>query len=104
MDAMKNIEWREWRLKMEKQENQQQAAKNLRVIVVRDGEEKVNLTCPIYTLGVLDTIIPEAIVEKINTDYFNLKEKIQLIKDEGHRPQTIFEMSTKEKSYKVWIE
>jgi hypothetical protein len=79
-------------------------AKNLRVLVARDGVEKVNLTFPIYTLNILDSIIPENIAEKISQLDINLKEKIQTIKNDGNKPQTIFESSNEEKSYKIWIE
>ena len=44
----------------------QEEATKLRVVVSREDSEVVNLTFPIYTLSVLDTIIPEKIVEKIN--------------------------------------
>ncbi|MBT7609025.1 MAG: hypothetical protein HN576_04675 [Bacteriovoracaceae bacterium] len=82
----------------------QEEATKLRVVVSREDSEVVNLTFPIYTLSVLDTIIPEKIVEKINLLDINLKEKIQQIKDSGNKPQTIFEMSNNERSYKIWTE
>ena len=82
----------------------QEEATKLRVVVSREDSEVVNLTFPIYTLSVLDTIIPEKIVEKINLLDINLKEKIQQIKDSGNKPQIIFEMSNNERSYKIWTE
>jgi hypothetical protein len=82
----------------------QDKAQSLRVVVIRDGEEKVNLQFPIHTLSILGSIMPQAIIEKLSETNFDLKDKINKIIEGGTRPQTIFEMSNQEKSYKVWIE
>lgn len=79
-------------------------SKHLRVVVVRDGEERANMTFPIYTLNIIDTLMPEAVVESLSQRNIHLPQMISNIKEGGFRPQTLFEHLEESKSYKVWIE
>jgi hypothetical protein len=77
-------------------------AKNLKVHVKEDGRDKVKLTMPIFSVTILDTIMPESVKSKIST--VDIKEIIERVKAEEFRPQTLFELEDGAKSYKVWIE
>ena len=78
----------------------------LKVLVLNNGEEIVNVTMPIYSLSILDTIIPEYILKKILDKGLDLKKIISTIKEDNYTPQTVFEekIDKTNKEYKVWIE
>jgi hypothetical protein len=80
------------------------SAKNLRVLVTRNGQAKANLTFPIYTLNILDTIMPEFVLEKLKTKGIDLSLMIKDAHARGLAPHVIFEHIEIESSYKVWIE
>ena len=80
------------------------AATELRIIVIRDGEEKVNMTFPIYTLKHIQSLMPEVVLAKLKERDIDLAKILAKIEESGHQPQTIFEMSEPAKSYRVWIE
>jgi hypothetical protein len=79
-------------------------AKHLKVLVMRNGEAKVNLTFPIYTLNILESIMPELVLEKLKSKGIDLGPMIQKIKSKGLTPQVVFEHIETDSSYKVWIE
>ena len=79
-------------------------AKNLKIRVVRDGEEKAFLTFPIFTLSVLHTVIPDHVLEKIKKRGIDIKNCVKKVEESGSTPQTIFEHSEENSSYKVWID
>lgn len=79
-------------------------AKNLKIRVIREGDEKAFLTFPIFTLTVLDTVIPGHVLEKINRRGIDIKACIKKVQDSGSVPQVVFEHSEENSSYKVWIE
>lgn len=79
-------------------------ANKLRIVVSRDGNERVNLTFPIYTLKHIQSIMPEIVLEKLKEREIDLGAILKRVEDSEFIAQTIFEMSTSEKSYKVWIE
>ncbi|MGE3610379.1 MAG: hypothetical protein AB7I27_12385 [Bacteriovoracaceae bacterium] len=72
--------------------------------VKQDGSEKVSLKLPIATLGWIETLMPEAVLEQITKRGIDLKAIAEKAKSENYRPQTLFEMDTEVKVYKVWIE
>ena len=79
-------------------------SKHLRVIVRRNGSEVVNLTMPIYSVTILDTVMPESVLPVLEEKGISLKEIMEKLKRENYAPQTLFEMEKEEKSYHVWIE
>lgn len=79
-------------------------ASKLKILVIRDGEEKANMTFPIYTLRHVHTLMPENVLKKLEDKNINLKQLIDEIHETGLTPQTVFEMSETNKSYRVWIE
>jgi hypothetical protein len=79
-------------------------SKHLRVIVKKNGSEVVNLTMPIYSVTILDTVMPEAILPKLEQKGISLSEIMTRLKEENYAPQTLFEMDNEQKSYHVWIE
>lgn len=79
-------------------------SKHLRVIVRKNGSEVVNLTMPIYSVTILDTVMPESVLPILEEKGISLKEMMEKLKTENYAPQTLFEMEKEEKSYKVWIE
>lgn len=81
-----------------------EAATKLRIVVIRDGDEKANMTFPIYTLRHIQSLMPEMVLEKLEQKNINLSEILAKVDASGNTPQTIFEMSSTEKSYRVWIE
>lgn len=79
-------------------------SKHLRVLVIRNGSELVNVTMPIYSVSVIDTIMPPSILPKIKEKGIDLKAMMTRLKSENYAPQTLFEFESEEKSYRVWIE
>ncbi len=79
-------------------------ASKLRIVVVRDGSEKANLTFPIYTLRHIESIMPDMVIDKLKEKNIDLKEMLAKVEESEYSPQTIFEVSEVSKSYKVWIE
>ncbi len=79
-------------------------ATKLRIIVCREGSEKVNLTFPIYTLRHIESIMPDMVLDKLKERNIDLSEILSQVEASGHSAQTIFEMTSFEKSYRVWIE
>ena len=78
-------------------------SKHLRVIVKRNGSEVVNLTMPIYSVTILDTVMPESVLPALEEKGISLKEIMEKLKRENYAPQTLFEMEKEDKSYRVWI-
>ncbi len=79
-------------------------ATKLRVLVCRDGDEKANLTFPIYTLRHIESLMPEVVLSKLKDRNINIPEILKKVEATGFSPQIIFEMTSSEKSYRVWIE
>ncbi|GAB4024793.1 MAG: hypothetical protein Fur0010_28010 [Bdellovibrio sp.] len=81
-----------------------ESAKNLRVVVVRDGDEKANMTFPIYSLNILDTLMPENVIESLSKKNICIKTIIEDVKTSNFMPQVLFDHSEENRSYRVWIE
>lgn len=83
-------------------------AKNLRVRVLNNGEEKVFVTLPIYSLKIISSVMPEGVLKQISKRDINLDEIVAQVKASDYRPQTLFEEDVKvdgvQKTYKVWID
>lgn len=71
--------------------------------VKQDGHENVSLELPIATLDWIETLMPDLVLEQIAKKGIDLKAIAEKAKRENYRPQTLFEMSTENKLYKVWI-
>ena len=78
-------------------------AQSLKIKVIRDGEEKANLTFPIYTLKHIESLMPEVVLSKLKERNFDLADILKKVEESNHQPQTLFEMNEDDKSYKVWI-
>lgn len=62
------------------------------------------MTFPIYTLKHIQSLMPEIVLTKLKERDIDLAQILAKVEESGHAPQTIFEMSEPEKSYRVWIE
>ena len=80
------------------------SSKNLRVQVFKDLECTVDLRMPIASLDFIETLMPQKVLNRLKERDFNLPELVAKVKSSGYEPQTLFEMTTSERSYKVWIE
>jgi len=83
-------------------------SKNLKVRVISNGEEKVMVTMPIYSLSIIDTLVPENVIKILKNKNIDLKEIIEQVKETRYKPQTLFkeeaEVDGIQKKYHVWIE
>jgi hypothetical protein len=84
------------------------SAKYLRVVVKKNGKETVNLTMPIYSLKIIDTLMPETVISKLKLRNIDLKELVKKVVDSEYKPQDIFSEEFTEgeliKKYRVWVE
>ncbi len=69
----------------------------------KQSECMVDLTLPIASLEFIETLMPQKVLDKLNEKNFDLKQLVRDVKASGFEPQTLFEMTTTERSYKVWI-
>lgn len=79
-------------------------SKHLRVLIKKEKKDVVNLTMPVASVKILDTIMPDSVLPKLEEKGLNLKEIITRVKDQNFAPQTLFEMEKEGKNYRVWIE
>lgn len=70
----------------------------------KELECMVDLRLPIASLDIIETLMPQKVLDRLKEKNFNLQELVTRVKSSGYRPQTLFEMVTPERSYKVWIE
>ena len=80
-------------------------AQSLRVLVYRDGVEKVSVTLPARSARWLIDLIPEDVVLKIKEEKIPI-EDIQKELAESPRlfPRDIFSLMEQHRSVKVWLE
>jgi len=71
--------------------------------VFKESECMVDLTLPIASVDFIETLMPQKVLDKLMEKNFDLKQLILKIKQSSYAPQTLFEMTTTERSYKVWI-
>jgi predicted unusual protein kinase regulating ubiquinone biosynthesis (AarF/ABC1/UbiB family) len=76
-------------------------AKNLSVIVVEDGFEKVNLTMPAAALEDLPTMVDHEVAQKIAERGLDLNQIVQKAMREGGLPGVLFQLEDGPKSYLV---
>ncbi|MGK0367764.1 MAG: hypothetical protein ACI9QD_000903 [Thermoproteota archaeon] len=57
---------------------------------------------PIFSLSILDSLIPANVLKSMPD--LSIKQVIERVKSVNYRPQTLFELDTPQKSYRVWIE
>lgn len=83
-------------------------SKHLKVNVFKNGDRTVALTMPIYSLNIIDTLIPEPALKVLRDKGLNLNSIISKVKQSQYRPQSLFEeealIDNVHKRYKVWIE
>jgi hypothetical protein len=79
------------------------SSKNLRVQVFKEKECMVDLTLPIASLEFIESLMPQKVLDKLIERNFNLPQLLRDVRASGYAAQTLFEMSTTERSYKVWI-
>ena len=78
-------------------------AKWLNVRVLEQNTEKVALQMPVRAVDEIENMIDPEVVRQIREQGFNLNEIKQKIQKSGYLPQEVFDLSMKDKSYKVWL-
>lgn len=79
-------------------------SKNLRIKIIRDGDTKVDMTLPIFSLSIIETLMPENVIGILKSKNICLEEIIADIKRTNYEPQTVFELKEENKFYHVWVE
>lgn len=69
----------------------------------KEKECMVDLTLPIASLEFIETLMPQKVLDNLAERNFDLKALLYEVRASNYQPQTLFEMSTTERSYKVWI-
>lgn len=69
----------------------------------KEKECMVDLSLPIASLEFIESLMPQKVLDKLIERNFNLPQLLRDVKASGYEPQTLFEMSTPERSYRVWI-
>lgn len=81
---------------------------NLRVLVHKNGKQSVNMTMPIFSVTIIDTLMPDSVLEQLESKNIDIKAIINRVKESNYEPQTLFEQEADvegvHKKYKVWIE
>lgn len=80
-------------------------AKTLKVRVMENGQQKVNVTLPAEMFLEIETLIPEDVLALLAADKeINLAAIKQTVLDTGLAPQSVFSIHNGEKEYSVWLE
>lgn len=79
-------------------------AEHFRIQVIRDGEEKANITFPVHTVNYLSTIIPPFIKPKLQEKGLDIDQIKEEIINGGFQAQEVFSMESDGKKIKVWLE
>ncbi|MDA8792730.1 hypothetical protein N9N67_05760 [Bacteriovoracaceae bacterium] len=79
-------------------------SKHLRVLIKREQKDVVNLTMPVASVKILDTIMPDSVIPQLEAKGLSIRKIIDRVKEENFAPQTLFEMEKEGKNYRVWIE
>lgn len=69
----------------------------------KEKECMVDLTLPIASLEFIETLMPQKVLNLLAERNFDLKALLHEVRASNYQPQTLFEMSTTERAYKVWI-
>ena len=79
-------------------------AKLLKVQVFENGQQTVALSMPANQILKLQEIMPEDTLQNLKDAKIDLNKHIQSAIDNGLAPQLIFQNTTNNKTYKVWLE
>lgn len=76
-------------------------AKEIKCVVVKDGEESVNLSFPIKAIFELESYMDKKLVQELNSQGIHFDELIQKALEDGGRAKLLFEHSSGNKVVKV---
>lgn len=83
-------------------------SKSLKIRVACNGADKAMVTMPIFSLSIIDTLMPENVLGLLKKKNIRINEIILRVKETNYEPQTLFKEEIKVdgalKSYHVWIE
>lgn len=79
-------------------------AKQLKVKLIKNGKEKVNLSFPVHTVTYLSTIIPPTVKPKLVESGIDLDSLREQIINSDFQQQEIFSVEDHEKKIKVWLD
>ncbi len=80
-------------------------AKNLRILVIRDGDEKVNISMPAISSKWIIDLMSDDILEKIQSQGIDIQGiQHRLNQTDEIMQQELFILTTREKSIRVWLE
>ncbi len=75
-----------------------------RIQIQKENKIVADLKFPIFTLELIDTLIPEKAQEYLKTSSIDTKEILKRIKDTNYIPQTVLEFENEGRQFKLWIE
>lgn len=55
-------------------------SKNLRVLVHKNGKQSVDMTMPIFSVTVIDTLMPDSVLDQLESKNIDLKAIINRVK------------------------
>ena len=80
-------------------------AKTLKVRVLKNGQQTVNVTLPAEMFLEIETLIPEDVLALLASDNtVDIATIKQAVLDTGLAPQAVFSIHNGEKEYSVWLE
>jgi hypothetical protein len=79
-------------------------AKKFKVRIMREQKVQVDLTFPIFTLSLIDTLIPEKAMDYLKHSEIDLKQILAKVEASQYAPQSILEFSHEGRDFHLWIE
>ncbi|MBV1929866.1 MAG: ABC transporter, partial [Gammaproteobacteria bacterium] len=80
-------------------------ANTLKVRVLKNGKQTVNVTLPAEMFLEIETLIPEDVLALLAVDNkIDIAAIKQAVLDSGLAPQAVFSINNGEKEYSVWLE
>jgi len=76
----------------------------LKVQVLENGFEKIALEFPSTSVRVLEEMIPDSVLDKILNSGISIPSLIEKAVRSNYQAQTLFDLDSEQKKYKVWIE
>ena len=79
-------------------------AKHLKIRVRRDGETKVQLTSPLHVIDNLEESMDAELMRQIEAQNIDLARIVRGVRENGYRPQEVFQLNSENKEVRVWLE
>jgi hypothetical protein len=70
---------------------------------MRQEECMVDLTLPIFSMDLIETMMPERVLKKLAETEVKVQDILARVHASGRVPQVLFEMHNEDRSYRVWI-